>query len=349
MSANLMSDNSMFSYREVPWHRLGVVSQEEMEAQRALGLIESPWYEKRPVTVMIDGAPREFGDYAIIRSPIPTDPRERVVGTVKKNYNILQPLEIATQFDIEVNQPVETIGFLGTHGDKMFTTWKLPSITVGSKNDEVQLYGFIAAGYDGKFGASLNLVTVRVVCQNTFSMAIAEAEQSDSKTKKSSNVGKVWSGRHNSQNLARDLGIWLEHVQSRALNEGEQASNMFNLMAGVAIKNQKTVDNLLKNIYPDPKPISADYPMRLLAEKEEKNAKVLADAQRDRDMIVKLFNGEGTAIDASAWGLFNAVTEYENHGRMTKKPADYSIMLGNRANTMGKAFNEIFAFAEKAK
>lgn len=85
MSANLMSDNSVFSYKEYPWHRLGTVSQEPMEAEAVLATIESPWYEKRPVVVVLNGVPFEFGDYAIVRSPIPSDPKERVVGTVKKN------------------------------------------------------------------------------------------------------------------------------------------------------------------------------------------------------------------------------------------------------------------------
>jgi hypothetical protein len=347
MSAGLMSDNSMFSFEEYPWHRLGTVSQEAMEAEAALALIDSPWYEKRPVTVNLDGIPVEFGDYAIVRSPIPSDPKERVVGTVKKNYQILQPDAIARAFDTNVNQYVETLGFLGTNGNKMFATWKLPSFNVGTKNDEIRLFGFIAAGYDGKFGASLNIVTVRVVCANTFSMAIGEVE-GKKETRKDSRVGRVWSGRHNSLNLERDLSLWLAHVQDRAIEETNQASATFNFMAGVAIKGQKAVNAILNDIYPDPKPVSDNYPSRLLVEKQAKNAKIAADAARDRDRVSALFAGEGTEIDGSAWGLFNAVTEYENHGRMTKKPADYSLLLGNRAGTMQKAMNRILSYAEKA-
>ena len=51
-----------------------------------------------------------------------------------------------------------------------------------------------------------------------------------------------------------------------------------------------------------------------------------------------MFNGGGIAIDKNTgWDLFNAVTQYENHGRVTKKPSDYSVLFGNRANTMAKA------------
>ena len=345
MSHNLMSENSMFSYKEIPWHRLGIVSDKEMGAQEALGCIESPYYEKRPVTVELDGQKVEYGDYAIIRSAIPNDPQERVVGTVKKNYNILQPIDIASKFDEEVNQPLETLGFLGTHGDKMFLTWSLPDFVVG-KDDRVKLFSFVAAGYDGKFGASLNIVTVRVVCQNTFSMAVNESENGD----KRKGTGRVWSGRHNSNTLERDLGIWMHHVQERALNQGKKASDIFNVMAATAIKNQNTLNNLLGKIYPDPKSLPANYPERLKAEKQSKIYDLTVKAERDRNLVLDLFNGAGIACsDGTVWSLFNATTQYENFGRVTKKPSDYSILFGNRANTMNRAFETLYAFVERNK
>jgi len=55
-------------------------------------------------------------------------------------------------------------------------------------------------------------------------------------------------------------------------------------------------------------------------------------------------HGEG---QEAMWGLFNSITEYENWGRMTKKPAEYSIVMGNRANTMAKAYNVITSYIQK--
>jgi len=91
----------------------------------------------------------------------------------------------------------------------------------------------------------------------------------------------------------------------------------------------------------------ADYPSKLRDEKQEKIDMLAEKARNDRYLVEELFNGAGTQIDNSMWGLFNSITGYENWGRMTKKPAEYSIVMGNRANTMAKAYNVITSYIQK--
>jgi hypothetical protein len=47
--------------------------------------------------------------------------------------------------------------------------------------------------------------------------------------------------------------------------------------------------------------------------------------------------GIKTEIDATAYGLFNCVTEMENWVRVEKKPSGDSLIMGNRAKTMNRA------------
>jgi len=331
MSKNLMS--KMYSLDEMPWHKDAFVSKVKMGAQEALSVIEGVYYEKRPVTVFLNGLQQETDDFAIIRSAIPSDPKEAMLGFVKKNYNILQPVEICSEFDSNVQEPVETIGFLGT-GEKLFLCWVLPGFDVNG--DEVKLYGFVAVGYDGKFGATLYVVTVRVCCANTWALAVQEGENT-----KSEGRGRIWSGKHNSHNLARDLGIWMEHVQEKAVLKSQHVSDIFNSMAGKAIEGNKDLSSLLFKIYPDPKSLPFDFPEKLREEKQTVLDALKEKAENDRVVVEQLFGGQGIKITADAWGLFNCVTQYENHVRMTKKPANYSILFGNRANTMSKAFGVI--------
>jgi hypothetical protein len=337
MTANLMT--TIYSLEKMPWHKNAFVSTSPMGAVEASSVIESVYYEKRPVAVFINGGQQQVKDFAIVRSPIPSDPTEKIVGYAKKGYNILQPLDICAAFDENVKQPVETLGFLGSTGEKLFLTWSLPGFDVNG--DEIQLYGFVAVGYDGKFGATLYVVSVRVICANTFTMAVSEGESI-----KEAGRGKIWSGRHNSLNLDRDLGIWMGHVQNKALNKSQSASVIFNTMAKVAIDNQKIAEKLIYQIYPDPKTLPKDFPDQLRDEKQDKIDILASKAEKDRAMVMALFGGQGIAIDATAFGLFNAVTQAENHNRMEKKPANYSILFGARAKQMAAAFNVLSAYSK---
>lgn len=328
MSHNLFGER-FYGYRQGGWHLLGHVSQVPKTAQEAMSTIGGYWVEKRPIYVDLNGARQETGSFAIVRSPVPDDPQELVFGYVEKGYNILQPLDICMSFDRNVQVCVETMGMLGK-GEKIFLTWELPKFAVGGK-DEIAPYGAVVCGYDGKFGASLFNTYVRIVCQNTFNLAVERAESKQG-------GGKVWTGRHNSANIERDLGIWLEHVQVQALAKQEQTKETFDQMYDYAFEDEDEVDGLLDIIYPDPAPIPVDWPIKLRSEKEQKYAEALAKSERDRELTKAIFDGEGTAIDATAWGLFNSVTEYESWGRMTKKPAEYSILLGNRGEQINKAY-----------
>ena len=332
MSANLFN-NRFYGNREPAWHGLGVVSDTDRNAQEALSILGSYFIEKRPVTIFMNGENVETGDYALVRSAVPDDQKEKNFGYATKWYNIVQPDTIAQLFDDNVKTCVETMGMLGS-GEKVFLTWVMPSLDI--KGDEVKTYGFVACGYDGKFGASLSLVTTRVVCQNTFNIAIAQSESSQT-----SGRGRVYTGKHNSTNVARDLGIWMEHVQEKALGKVNVLQESFVQMAEKPVDDTASLANLLFQIYPDPKEVPADYPEKLRGEKQVKVDDLMEKATNDRRLVEALFNGEGTAINATAWGLFNAVTEYENWGRSTKKPAEYSILMGNRANTMANAYQTI--------
>lgn len=337
MADNIFGER-FYGHRNKAWHNLGVVTQEGVGAVEALSILGGGYsFEKRPVTVFLNGKETVVNDsYAIVRSATPDDNQERIFNYVTGRYNIIQPLTVCEMFDDFVEEDVETLGMLGI-GEKLFLTWQLPEISVNG-NDKIQPYGFIAVGYDGKYGITLNVVQTRVVCQNTWNVAVREAENS-----KFENFGKIWQGKHHSPNIERDLGLWMGHVQQSALNQVAKSEKDYAIMADTKMSKDDAI-KILFGIYPDPKQIG-NMPEIIKREKSEVHAKKLEYAQNDRELVMNLFEGAGTGIDATAWGLFNAVTEYENWGRMTKKPADQSIVMGNRANTMNKAMSNIMEYA----
>ena len=181
-------------------------------------------------------------------------------------------------------------------------------------------------------------------------MALTESEGN-----KTAGQGKIWMGRHNSTNAARDLGIWMEHIQMQAEQTVEITKAMFTKFADTPVEYVVQAEEVTRLVYPDPSPLPEDYPLKLRSEKQAVIDVTAEKAENDRSLVMQLFGGGlGTDIEYNYWGLFNAFTEYENWGRSTKKEASASIMVGNRSNAMGKAFGVIsdkvneFAMAEKS-
>lgn len=325
--------NRFYGHRNPAWHALGVVTEQGMTANEAFAAVGGYSFEKRPVTTILNGQVVETGDFAIVRSVCPDDPQERLMGYATPKYNIIQPQQVVDLFDEMVAQPVETMGMLGK-GERMFLTWELPEIDV--KGDEVKMFGFIAAGYEPGLGCSLNVVSTRVVCQNTWAAAMAEAMGAKPNE---TGKGRVWTGKHNSPNVGRDLGIWMEHVQQEAAQRAAAMSDMFNAFKAAPVNETSTLADLLFQIYPNPKQLPEFFPAKLRDDRQTRIDKAQELAERDRDLVSKLFGGLGTEITADAWGLFNAVTEYENHGRESKKEPEYSVLFGDRNATMNRAAN----------
>jgi hypothetical protein len=336
MDANIFG-NRFYGNRIPAWHAIGHVSQIDQSATDALTAIGGGHIvEKYPNYAYIDGKFIPTGDFVLTRLELPDDNRKRFFGHVSERYNVLGSLEVAELFDDAVSQPCETIGFLG-RGERMFLTWKMPSIFV-KETDEVQTYGFVATGFDSLLGTALYLTTIRVVCQNTWSAAIAKGD-----TEKERGKGRIWSGKHVSGNMKRDLGAWMGHIQKNTLRKNEQVASLFDLLATRPLQEEKEVYRLLFSAFPDPSPLDKENTPRELWMNEQDKIDDIADkASKSRDGILALFSGAGTAIDANYYGLFNATTEWFNWGQGTKKPAEVSIVMGNRSAQMNKMVNVLY-------
>lgn len=341
MSHNIAFGTNFYGHRDGGWHLLGDTSQEGRTAVEVFTNMPNQYYlEKTPNYIKVGDKWVATGDFALVRAEVPSDPQMRVFGHVTDRYNILQPMEVAEMFDRAVGEPVETMGMLGK-GERLFLTWKLNQFKV-LDFDPVDSFAFLAVGYDAKYGANLFNVFRRVVCRNTWAMAVAEAERLDKKA----GMGRVWRGKHNSPNMQRDLEIWMEHLQSQAERDTEFAQQQFNKLATTNVSKDE-VYNLLFGIYPNPKPLPVNYPEKLRAEKQERIDVLTSYAERDRELVMALFGeGYGTGIEGKTlYDAFNAVTEYEDWGRMEKKDASVSKIMGNRANTKQRAMSLFYEYA----
>jgi hypothetical protein len=324
--------NRFYGYREGGWHKKGIVSPDATGAQDAWSRLIPYSFEKRQATITLNGVVTEVAQ-AIVRTPVPDDPIERLVGLGSDVYQIVQPQIICEAYDRVTKRPVETIGALD-EGKIFFLTTELPEYDV--KGDQIKRYLFVYAPYEPGSAIEVRNTDIRVVCQNTASLARARSAE-------------LWKGWHNSKSLAGDLEIWMEHAILQAEQRAGTIEQWFNILAEAKVENDRALE-LLFHLYPDPKTLPDDYPAKLRGAKQEAIDKAAELAARDRSLALQLFNGAGTGINTPAcagtlFGWYNAVTEYEDWGKDAKKDPTSSILVGNRANVKANAFELAYAEA----
>ena len=336
MPANVFGNN-VYSYENPMWHGLGTVGKRKETAIKVYSRMEQVMFELRPFHIMLNGKMVESKDAAIVR----IGESEVQVGNTKGRYKITQPARYAEIFDLAVGQHVETMGFLGQKAEKMFITTKLPNIDVFG--DEVESYIFLAVGFDGKFGEKIFLTNVRVVCGNTWASATYNAGETNNLGR-----GALYSGKHCYSNHEAVLAAWLEYVQRDAKERVAIQQGLFRRMEKTRV-NKDDAYGLFAQVYPYTNELSSFYPDTLRANQEEKIELTNEKVNERRDLAMSLFEGAGIAITPTAWGVLNSVTEAENHHVPSKKDTAYSILIGNRRETMATAMKVVTEYVEVRK
>jgi hypothetical protein len=329
MAANIY-EKMFYSFKEEAWHAIRKASQ---VAKSAVRVIKEDCFgaftlENRPVTVTLNGVPTETGDFAIVRCASQADPEEVVFGYCTERYHPLQPLEVAEIFDANVCEPAETLAFLGK-GQEMFISWVMPEFEV--VKEVIRMFGIVRAGFDTKHSVKLFTSAYRPVCENTVVMAEGWAR---GHTDKNANRGMIWTGKGTNRDLGRDLGYWMEHVQTKALIEAENVQSFFGRLAEKPIKNDEEAHSILSTAYPYSGKDASNFPWQLRDAKQGVIATFNQGQDEIRNGIYGLFAGAGTAITPDYWGMFNATSEYFCHYQPSKKPIAESIMFGARADNI---------------
>lgn len=336
MPANIYGNN-VYSRGQKMWHNLGRVGDGDESALDVISKMELVEFELRPFSITLNGNPFEGKDFGIVRV---SGSREALVGRTKGRYQITQPVRYAEIFDASVGKPVETLGFLGKDGDRMFITWSLPDMDI--HGDVVETYGFLAVGFDGMLGEKLIVTNVRVVCQNTWGAALYGA-----KGDKREGRGEVYSGKHCYTSHEAVLASWMRFVQKDAEERVSMQAGLFRKMESTPV-DADTAYGLFSKVYPYTGELGAYYPDDLRDGREANIAATNAKIDESRDLAMSLFQGAGIAITPTAWGVLNSVTEAENHHRKSKKDTAYSILLGNRHNIMENAMSVVSNYVNGA-
>jgi hypothetical protein len=321
----------VYSFEKPMWHNITKPSLVPMTAE---GILDNRFgggfpIILRPVTVTLNGEAVETGDFAIVRGNSPYEDKEVVFGYCSDRYLPLQPRDVCRSYDTNVKEYAETMAFLGK-GEEMFISWKMPSCEVVT-GDTVEMYGIVRTGFDTLKGARLFTSVVRPVCWNTITLAQGWAKQNTD----GHGRGNIWKGKGVNKNLLRDLGFWMEHVQTNAKQEVELLRSFFGVLAKTPIKSDVEAHEILFEAFPPVQSVSEFYPAQLRTAKEAKTVEFNEGLEEIRTGIYRLFAGDGTAITPDYWGMLNSTSEYFCHVQPSKRPIAESVMFGGRQkNTM---------------
>ena len=304
-----------------PWHGLGkVITEEAVTSQDAIkfagldySLFKNPLWSVNGDGKTID-VPNNF---AIVRGDT-----GGVLGVVGKNYEIFQNSQAFSFFDTVIGEKLavyETAGAL-YDGRIVWILAKLPAkVFIKGTDDVTDSYVLLSTSHDGSRGVTIMPTMVRVVCNNTLTMALGEYSCSEGVRLRHTKTV------HSKAALVSEkLGIINVKI--------EEYNSKINAMSKVNISKQE-FQNYVNTLFPD-----------------NPNSK---NATRTENIRLEMFENydspEFVNTGGTAWAAFNAVTKYVDHQR-TNKGDDTQTKLSNRmfSNLLGAGAtkkNEAFDLA----
>lgn len=273
---------------ETPWHGLGQKLEDGASIETWQKQAGMDWEIARSPITYAGGLVFE-GKNALYRQDDP----ETSLGIVSDKYQVVQPGEVLEFFRDLVEDHGLKLNTAGTlFGGRRF--WALASLDRAVeivKGDTVRGFLLLATSADGSLATTAQFTTIRVVCNNTLSMSMAET--------KGKKEGKV-AVRHTSAFNATDVKAKL----------------------GLAPKSLETFKDEMMRLQELPVSIeqAQTFVHKLLMDQRVISSPDIAKAKAVGE-IVGLFDGRGRGaemVGKTGWGLLNAVTEYTDHNMKAK-------------------------------
>lgn len=173
MAHELMHDHMAY-VEEVPWHGLGKEVSSNVTAQEMITAAGLDWEVKKvPAPGARDDGKGRYNRYLVIRERTAHEPEDVVLGVVGHGYQVLQndkAFEFFEPFIASRAAGFETAGAL-RDGERVWVLTKLADQIHVIGDDVVDRYLLLSNSHDGRGAVSIRFTPVRVVCQNTLSLA----------------------------------------------------------------------------------------------------------------------------------------------------------------------------------
>ena len=333
MPANV---GEMFYYGDVPWHGQGKKLDQAANLEEAIRAGGLDWdVDMVPLCTRENPPSPVTSRLAIVRQDRPNGHPERVLGVAHKGFKPLQNREGIKIFDSifgKGKRVYHTGGYLGA-GEIVWVMAELPKNIRVTDKDQVKTYSLFTNSHNGSIAIDFRLTTVRVVCQNTLSLALKEKD-------KRTFFKRAHQGNYDE--LKQDV----ESFFADTLMAADDLEIQFKKML-----DRKFDDDLIKayieNLFPEPKkPARADVDSRV-------NNLYLARVQKVKEARSKIsslrLNGKGSDIKGvkeSLWGTFNAVLEFIDHHEKNSGNNIASNLFGTGAAIKRKAYDQALGYLQ---
>lgn len=323
MSHDLLFQNgkaSMMYCGSPPWHKLGTQLEGPATAREAIEAASLDWnVVKEPLLYQPSGkrAVQIKGKFAVVPGNGWRKKLRPVLGIVGSQYEPLQNRDAFAFFDPIVGQDeavYHTAGALG-NGERVWILAKLPdSITVVG-DDVTHKYLLLSNSHDGGSAVQIKFTPIRVVCQNTLSMALGRG-----RALRVSHTKDMYERLRQAERL---LGI----VKTRYQNIGLT----FQAMTRVHLDNAR-LQVYLCTVFPDPD--------------DKTNEEAMARVTRDRTRAEFFFDeGRGNrakGVEGTLWAAYNGVVEYVDYGGThgSQDTQLKSIWFGDGYSIKARAFQK---------
>ena len=278
-----------------PWHGLGnrLTQKQPLET----------WQQEAGMNWQIQESPVHFKADAVGHlGSIHTFPEQKVLfrsdtkaplSVVSNRYQIVQPREVL-EFYRDLSEvsgyELETAGVL-KGGRKFWALARTGQSAVIKGNDEVSGYLLLATSCDGTLATTATPTTVRVVCNNTLTIALDGTSRA---------IKVPHNTRFDPQAVKKQLGI--------AVSQWDEFMYRMRNLADRKVQWHEAMGffmNVICEVGPQSK-----LPEVLPNERALRKVQALYEG-----------NGRGSTLESAqgtAWGLLNAVTEYVDHERRAR-------------------------------
>jgi phage/plasmid-like protein (TIGR03299 family) len=283
---------------QAAWHRLGTVVTDCQTSAAAIHLAGLNWsVEKWPMTATNNSITTNVPNaFAVVRTDTTA-----VLGTVGNWYRPFQNAEAFDFMDTIVGERLamfETAGSL-KGGRKVWMLARVPGELRIAGDDIVHPYVLLTNSHDGTSGLRILPTTVRVVCNNTLTLALRQGvSEGLTITHTESLERRISEARAKLGIITRRMDRF--HQEAQALSKRSLSSNELR-----------------------------EYFTGLVEARAEKQQKKLLES-----MFENLHNPRNSmpGITGTAWAAYNAVSEFADH--QMKVTGNGAEALDNRVNSI---------------
>lgn len=298
----IIGEDTMFTVREPAWHKLGKVLDKPLTTvEQVLHETNLDWTVSLRPMYYATGAARgkkylEVPDrFVVVR-----DSDDKVLGQVSERYEVVQNIDAFRFLDNLLGGPLvcETGGSL-KGGTRVWLMCRIPEhITVAG--DDVMQYVFVSTSHDGKQAVISAPTNIRIVCMNTLTWAISDAQAG----------GRAYAVRH-----LGEPSMQLQEARE-AMGLTVDYNKVFRKLGdrmGTKKVGEKKALAILEDLY-DVKGVKGD---RGVKHRKEIVQQIMGIAYGKDGLDATTGNAPGTA-----WSLANAIVERQDHLAPTKGGED---------------------------